>query len=154
MPVNARSKVARFEQPIVAVKNFIQPEKKPSTDEDNTKGKRVKQKEDDLMELVEMEKKDYVVCHVSFQSTGGTNITSVNALSNVELFVHDRNKGRGENKRTLGIEMNEARETYLKTYSAVDKINQILLEWEVKYRSRRWWNTPTRCQGNYNVYGI
>ena len=29
VPVNARSKVARFELPIVAVKNVIQPKKKP-----------------------------------------------------------------------------------------------------------------------------
>ena len=31
VPVNARSKVARFELPIVAVKNVIQPKKKPLT---------------------------------------------------------------------------------------------------------------------------
>jgi hypothetical protein len=102
-PVNARSKVARFEQPIVAVKNGIQPKKKPSTDNDNAKGKRAKQKNNELMELVENENKDYVVCHVSFQSTGGTNITSVNALSNVELFVHERNKGREKTKGLGGL---------------------------------------------------
>jgi hypothetical protein len=80
----------------------------------------------------------------------------VNALSNVELYVREQNKGRGRNKRTWGIEMNEARETYLKTYSAVDKINQMLLEWEVNYRSWRWWNAPTRHDkaGNCNVYDI
>ena len=95
-PVNARSKVARFEQPIVADKNVIQPKKKPSTDDDNAKGKRATQKDYELMELVENEKKDCVVCHVSFQSTGGTNITSVNALSNVELYV------LGEKQKDLG----------------------------------------------------
>jgi hypothetical protein len=31
--------------------------------------------------------------------------------------------------------MNEARETYLKSYSAVDKIDQMLLGWKVNYRS-------------------
>jgi hypothetical protein len=40
--------------------------------------------------------------------------------------------------------MNEASKTYLKTYSAVDKINQMLLGWEVNCRSWRWWNAPTR----------
>ena len=40
--------------------------------------------------------------------------------------------------------MNEAHETYLKTYSAVDKIDQILLEWDVAYRSWRWWHASTR----------
>ena len=40
--------------------------------------------------------------------------------------------------------MNEARETYLKTYSAVDKIDQMLLGWDVTYKSWRWWHAPTR----------
>ncbi len=40
--------------------------------------------------------------------------------------------------------MNEAHETYLKTYSAVDKIDQMLLGWDVKYKSWRWWHAPTR----------
>ncbi len=72
-------------------------------------------------------KKDYVLCHVSFQSTGGTNISTVNALSSVILYVQDLSKGRGQQKRTWGIEMNEAREMNLKNYSAVDKIDQMLL---------------------------
>ncbi len=60
------------------------------------------------------DKKDYVLFHVSFQSTGGTNISTVNALSSVDLYVHDCSKGRGQQKRTWGIEMNETQETYLK----------------------------------------
>jgi hypothetical protein len=44
----------------------------------------------------------------------------------VDLYVHECNKGRGQQKRTWGIEMNEAQETYLKNYSAVDKIDQML----------------------------
>ncbi len=31
--------------------------------------------------------------------------------------------------------MNETHETYLKTYSAVDKIDQMLLGWDIKYKS-------------------
>ncbi len=72
------------------------------------------------------DKKDYVICHVSFQSTRGTNVSTVNALLLVDLYVHDHSKGRGQQKRTWGIEMNEAREIYLKNYSAVDKIDQML----------------------------
>ncbi len=68
----------------------------------------------------------------------------VNALSLVELYVHDHSKGRGQQNRTWGIEMNEARETYLKNYSAVDKIDQMLLGWDLTYRSWRWWHAPTR----------
>jgi hypothetical protein len=95
--------VAQFEKPIVAVKHVKQPDSDTVND-----------------------KKDYALCHVSFQSTGGTNISTVNALSSVDLYVQDCSKGRGQQKRTWGIEMNEARETYLKNYSAVDKIDQML----------------------------
>jgi hypothetical protein len=84
-PVNARSKVAQFEQPIVAVKH-------------------VKHQDSDTVN----DKNDYVLCHVSFQSTGETNISTVNALSLVDLYVQDCSKGRGQQKRTWGIEMNEA----------------------------------------------
>jgi hypothetical protein len=85
-----------------------------------------------------------VICHVLFQSTGGTNITSVNALSLVELYKHEQHKGRGNQKGTWGIEMNEARETYLKTYCAIDKMDQMLLGWDVKYKSWRLWHAPMR----------
>ncbi len=87
-PVNTRSKVAQFEKPIITVKHV----KQPDSDSEN-------------------DKKDYVLCRVSFQSTGGTNISTVNALSLVNLYVQGRSKGRGRQKRTWGIEMNEAQET-------------------------------------------
>jgi hypothetical protein len=103
-PVNTRSKVAQFEQPIIAVKH-------------------VKHQDSDIVTV----KKDYVLCHLSFQSNGGTNISTVNALLLVDFYVCDCSKGRGQQKRTWGIEMNEAQETYLKNYSAVDKIDQMLL---------------------------
>jgi hypothetical protein len=40
--------------------------------------------------------------------------------------------------------MNEAREMYLKNYSAVDKIDQMLLGWDLTHRSWRWWHASTR----------
>ena len=79
-----------------------------------------------------------------FQSTGGTNISSVNALSENVLYVRERKKGRGEQQRKWGIEMCNARELYLKNYSAVDKIDQALINWRVTYRSWRWWHAPMR----------
>jgi hypothetical protein len=90
-PVNARSKVAQFEQPIIAVKH-------------------VKHQDSDRV----TDKKDYVLCHVSFQSTGGSNISMVNTLLLVDLYVRDCSKGRGQQKRLWGIEINEAQETFLK----------------------------------------
>ncbi len=129
-PVNTRSKVARFEQPIIAVKNVIQPRKKATNEDDNVLGTRASTKKDNAP--VADKKEDYVICHISFQTTGGTNIMSVNALSSEELYVREQNKGRRNQKRTWGIEMNEAREIYLKTYSAIDKIDQMLLGWDVK----------------------
>ena len=116
--VNLRSKVARFEQPIIAVKHVTPPP---------TSGL-----------------KDYTLVHVSFQSTGGTNISTINTLDSVDLYVRERNKGQGNTKRTWGIEMNFGREMYLKTYSAVDKIDQMLLLWNIRYRSWKWWHAPTR----------
>ncbi|MFM8622856.1 MAG: hypothetical protein ACKOB3_05715, partial [Holophagaceae bacterium] len=113
-----RTRVARFEQPIVAVKHVEQEEGS--------------------------EKKNYTLTHVSFQSMGGTNISSVNALSENVLYVRERKKGRGEQQRKWGIEMCNARELYLKNYSAVDKIDQALINWRVTYRSWRWWHAPMR----------
>ena len=40
--------------------------------------------------------------------------------------------------------MNEGREIYLKTYSAVDKIDQMLKEWQLDYISWKWWYAPMR----------
>ncbi len=77
-PVNARSKVARFEKPIIAVKHV----KHQDSDTDN-------------------DKKDYVLCHVSFQSTEETNISTVNALLPVDLYVRDRVRA-GDSRRGHG----------------------------------------------------
>ena len=116
--VDYRTKAARFMHPIVAVKDVLQP---PGS-----------------------EAKDYSLCHVSFQSTGSTNISTVNALDKVELYVRKRCKGRGKTKRTWGIEMNEGRESYLKNYSAVDKIDQELGEWALNYFTWKWWHASMR----------
>ena len=116
--VDHRTRVARFEQPVVAVKHVTQP--------------------------TGSDKKDYTLTHVSFQSTGGTNISSVNALSENVLYVRERRRGRGEQQRRWAIEMCNARELYLKNYSAVDKIDQALINWRVTYRSWRWWHAPMR----------
>jgi len=40
--------------------------------------------------------------------------------------------------------MNEGCQIYLKTYSAVDKVDQMLKEWGVFYISWKWWHAPVR----------
>ena len=87
--VGPRSKAARYENPVVAVKHIDFPEGD--------------------------EKKPYTWVHVSFQSTGSTNITCVNALRELKLFVRKRERGKGDSKHVWAIEMNEGRELYLKT---------------------------------------
>ena len=107
--------MARFEQPIVAVKHV-----EPTSGE------------------------PYNIVHVSFQSTGSTNIQTVNALSEVSLYVRERNRGRGADKRVWGIEMNHARELYLKTYGAVDKLDQNIMDWGLDFISCKWWHAPMK----------
>ena len=70
--VDLRSRVARFENPIVAVKHVVSTTPR---------------------------EKDYTIVHVSFQSTGSTNIQCVNVLREVTHFVRRRGRGRGDNKR-------------------------------------------------------
>ena len=111
------ARVARFEQPIVAVKRFT-----PSDRSDH----------------------EYIRVHVSFQSTGGTNISTVNALDRVHLFVRQKTRGRGDQKRVYGIEMNEGRALYLGTYSSVDSVDHLLKNWSCSYVNWKWYHSPIR----------
>ena len=52
----------------------------------------------------------------------------VNALSEISLYVRERNRGRGADKRVWGIKMNHAQELYLKTYGAVDKLDHMIMD--------------------------
>ena len=67
--VDQRSKVARFEQPIIAIA-VIHVSANPATGAN-----------------------PYTLTHCTFQSTGGTNISCMNALSEVGLYVRERNRG-------------------------------------------------------------
>jgi hypothetical protein len=70
--------VAQFEQPIIAVEH-------------------VKHQDSDTV----TNKMDYVLCHVSFQSTGGTNISTVNALLLVASYVVNT-IGQGTTEKNMG----------------------------------------------------
>ena len=104
---NTVSKVARFNQPIVAVKN-------------NENGSQR--------------------AHVSFQSTSSCNIATVNALNECKLFVEIRERGRKNNKRHWGIEMNHARRLYLSLYCRIDVTDHLLTNAYLHYRSWKYWH--------------
>ena len=94
---NAVSKIkkgARFLQPIAAIKTVV-----ASADEGG---------------------KLYSRVYVSFQSTGSTNISTVNALNSNNLSIVNKERGVGVNKRIWGIEMCDARYLYLQSYGRTD----------------------------------
>ena len=43
--------------------------------------------------------------------------------------------GRVNEKQVWGIEINEAREVYLKLYGGVDKLDQLVKDWAIDYIS-------------------
>ena len=65
------------------------------------------------------------------------NLTTINTLDQVELYVTKRERGRGGAKQIWAIEMNEAREFYLKIYGGVDKLDQMLEKWDLLYPTWR-----------------
>ena len=87
-------------------------------------------------------KKPYQLCHVSFQSTGATNFSTVNALNSVERYIRKKERGRGDNKRTWGIEMNDARELYLKTYCRIDRMDHLMVDTDMKSTCWKYWHAP------------
>ena len=116
--VGPHSRAARFANPVVAVKEVVG---------DGSIGN-----------------ESYRVVHVSFQSTGSTDITTVNTLDEVDLYVRQREKGRASTKRIWAIEMNEGRELYLKTYGGVNQLDHLIEDWKLRYRTWRWWHAPTQ----------
>ena len=53
-----------------------------------------------------------------------------------------RARGQFDNRRYWGIEMNEARQLYLGTYSHIDSIDQIITNCHMKYRCWNYRNSP------------
>jgi hypothetical protein len=77
---------------------------------------------------------DSLIQHTSFQSTSSCNISSVNALNELSLYVASKERGRGSTKRHWGIEMNESRQLYLHTYGIIDHIDHYLQNCNMSYR--------------------
>ena len=78
--------------------------------------------------------------HVSFQSTGPTNITSVEALNENYYFICKKQRGIGKNERQWGIEMNGARQLYLATYGRIDQLDLMVRKCNIGYVSWKYWH--------------
>ena len=63
-------------------------------------------------------------------------------MDKFELYIRQREKGKGGTKHIWAIEMNEVREFYLKVYGGVDKLDQMLKDWGLRYVTWRWWYAP------------
>jgi hypothetical protein len=87
-------------------------------------------------------KKGYQRVHTSFQSTSSCNISTVNALSSCNMSIRRRERGRGDNKRHWGIEMNHARSLYLGSYFRIDCIDHLIQNARIFYRSWKYWHSP------------
>ena len=72
--------------------------------------------------------------HVSFWSTSSFNINTINTLNNCKLSDIIRTRGQCDNMRYWGIEMNEARQLYIGTYSHIDFIDHIIKNCRMKCR--------------------
>jgi hypothetical protein len=123
-PADYRAKCMRFGNPIVAIQNVEAP----------TGGN----------------DKNYTRTFVSFQSTGSTNISGVNNLDAVNLYVMKRHRGQGDTKRTWGIECNQARALYLSTYYAVDNVDHMIKNCQMRFISWKYWHQPM-CHGHAMV---
>lgn len=111
-----RTKVARFTQPIIAVKD----EKEPTSDgEENILFQRA---------------------HISFQSTSSCNIATVNALNGCKSYLRARERGKHDKKRNWVIEMNDARELYLSTYGCIDNVDKLIKFCQLKCFSWKYWH--------------
>jgi len=96
--------------------------------------------------------------HVSFLSTGPTNIVGVNALPYVTTYTREKSRGRGEFKRVWKIEMNEARDMYLDRYGVLDRCDGRLSRLNLKLLSMRYHLGATMngfgmaCVDAFNIY--
>jgi len=100
-----RSRCARYESPIVAVKR--DPRKWGN---------------------------DSMWLHCSFQSTGPCNISHINAINSCSLYAHQKERGRALFKRTWAIEMSESRQLYLATCDKVDRIDHMVKNCNINYQ--------------------
>ena len=59
----------------------------------------------------------------------------------MQIVRKTQRKGEGENKRTWSIEMNEAREMYLKSYFKIDLVDHLIKNTKIFYRTWKYWHS-------------
>ena len=72
-------------------------------------------------------------------STGATNFTCINSVRVVRAGKKQKSRGRGDEKRTWFIEMNEPREVYLALYDSVDRGDQFAQMLHMAIISWKYW---------------
>jgi hypothetical protein len=85
----------------------------------------------------------YERVHTSFQSTSLCNISTVNALNDGTLSVRTKFRGKASKRQTWAIKMNEASQQYLGIYFRIDKIDHLIKNCNMIYRSWKYWHCLT-----------
>ncbi|KAL7430133.1 hypothetical protein ACHAXH_002081 [Discostella pseudostelligera] len=80
----------------------------------------------------------------------------MNNLPSLSLYVTEKSRGRkGPQKRKWGVEMNQAREIYLKHYSGVDSLDHMIQNTGIWYITWKFWHSvrvkeKDRMTGSYD----
>jgi hypothetical protein len=94
-----------------------------------------------LQPITAVRKEDqYTRAFCSFQSTGPTNLSAVNALNGNSLFARSKCRGTGDEKRSWVIEMNDARQLYLASYGRIDTIDYYIKQCQIFYVTWKYWH--------------
>ena len=125
-PGDKKARVARFNNPITVVKHVSMT---PAPAAQGTEGQPA------------TPPIKYTKVHVTFQSTSSCNITTVNALNQNSLFVVQKQRGSGVQKRKWVIEMNDARQLYLATYGRIDTIDSLINKCNMYYCCWKYWHS-------------
>ena len=108
-----RARATRYNEPIITVKPIEPTESMPA----------------------------YQRVHVSFQSTGATNFSTVNCLNAVQNSVQRKERGRDEHKHVWAIKGNEAHFTYLNLYCKIDVIDHLIKNCNIGYKTWKYWHS-------------
>ena len=128
--IKAPVKAAKFVQPIVFAKRVVPPSGIP-----------------------------YQIAMFSFQSTGSTNIMTVNSVLSGKAYIRTKVRGRGERKFVRVLEDNQARTNYLAMYGIIDTIDAAVGRYGIgnAYRSWKYYHTPANVSHaftNDSTYSI